>query len=212
MLKKLGPYARPYSKWIAVGVLCSAAEAIFELLIPLVMADIVNIGIETANQNYILQKGLLMMGMAVISLCFGLGAAASSSVAGQGFGAELRRAEYEHIQDFAFSNIEKFSTASLVTRLTNDVNNMQMTLMMGMRLLVRAPVMLVAALVLSIRLSREQRISGGDPPAADRHRPDPHQSGAAVPVPPGADGRPEPGGAGRPHRHPGGEVLRPGGL
>ena len=85
MLKKLGPYARPYSKWIAVGVLCSAAEAIFELLIPLVMADIVNIGIKTANQNYILQKGLLMMGMAVISLCFGLGAAASSSVAGQGF-------------------------------------------------------------------------------------------------------------------------------
>lgn len=155
MLKKLGPYARPYSKWIAVGVLCSAAEAIFELLIPLVMADIVNIGIETANQNYILQKGLLMMGMAVISLCFGLGAAASSSVAGQGFGAELRRAEYEHIQNFAFSNIEKFSTASLVTRLTNDVNNMQMTLMMGMRLLVRAPVMLVAALVLSIRLSRD---------------------------------------------------------
>ena len=155
MLKKLGPYARPYSKWIAVGVLCSAAEAIFELLIPLVMADIVNIGIKTANQNYILQKGLLMMGMAVISLCFGLGAAASSSVAGQGFGAELRRAEYEHIQDFAFSNIEKFSTASLVTRLTNDVNNMQMTLMMGMRLLVRAPVMLVAALVLSIRLSRD---------------------------------------------------------
>ena len=155
MLKKLGPYARPYSKWIAVGVLCSAAEAIFELLIPLVMADIVNIGIKTANQNYILQKGLLMMGMAVISLCFGLGAAASSSVAGQGFGAELRRAEYEHIQDFAFSNIEKFSTASLVTRLTNDVNNIQMTLMMGMRLLVRAPVMLVAALVLSIRLSRD---------------------------------------------------------
>ena len=160
MLKKLGPYARPYSKWIAVGVLCSAAEAIFELLIPLVMADIVNIGIETANQNYILQKGLLMMGMAVISLCFGLGAAASSSVAGQGFGAELRRAEYEHIQDFAFSNIEKFSTASLVTRLTNDVNNMQMTLMMGMRLLVRAPVMLVAALVLRSTVWKENVVAG----------------------------------------------------
>ena len=160
MLKKLGPYARPYSKWIAVGVLCSAAEAIFELLIPLVMADIVNIGIETANQNYILQKGLLMVGMAVISLCFGLGAAASSSVAGQGFGAELRRAEYEHIQDFAFSNIEKFSTASLVTRLTNDVNNMQMTLMMGMRLLVRAPVMLVAALVLRSTVWKDNVVAG----------------------------------------------------
>ena len=155
MLKKLGPYARPYSKWIVLGVACSAAEAIFELLIPLVMADIVNIGIETADQNYILRKGALMAGMALVSLCFGLGSAAFSSIAGQGFGAELRRAEYEHIQDFAFSNIEKFSTASLVTRLTNEVNNMQMTLMMGMRLLVRALVMLVAALVLSIRLSRQ---------------------------------------------------------
>ena len=155
MLKKLGSYVRPYSKWVVLGVACSAAEAIFELLIPLVMADIVNIGIETADQNYILRKGVMMACMAVVSLCFGLGSAAFSSVAGQGFGAELRKAEYEHIQDFAFSNIEKFSTASLVTRLTNDVNNMQMTLMMGMRLLVRAPVMLVAALVLSIRLSRQ---------------------------------------------------------
>ena len=155
MLKKLGSYVRPYSKWVVLGMACSTAEAIFELLIPLVMADIVNIGIETADQNYILRKGVLMACMAVVSLCFGLGSAAFSSVAGQGFGAELRKAEYEHIQDFAFSNIEKFSTASLVTRLTNDVNNMQMTLMMGMRLLVRAPVMLVAALVLSIRLSRQ---------------------------------------------------------
>lgn len=75
MLKKLGPYARPYSKWIVLGVACSAAEAIFELLIPLVMADIVNIGIETADQNYILRKGALMAGMALVSLCFGLGSA-----------------------------------------------------------------------------------------------------------------------------------------
>ena len=72
---------------------------------------------------------------------------------GEGFGAGLRWAEYDHIQSFAFSNIEKFSTASLVTRLTNDVNNLQMTLMMGMRLLVRAPVMLLSALFLSIRIS-----------------------------------------------------------
>ncbi len=155
MMKKLWPHMRPYSKWIACGVVCSAAEAVFELLIPLVMADIVNIGIETGDQSYILHKGALMACMALVSLSFGVGGAVFSSVAGQGFGANLRRAEYEHIQSFAFSNIEKFSTASLVTRLTNDVNNMQMTLMMGMRLLVRAPVMLVAALVLSLRLSRQ---------------------------------------------------------
>ena len=151
MLKTLWPHARPYSKWIGLGVLCSAAEAVFELLIPLVMSDIVDIGIANGNQNFILRKGIQMVIM--VSLCFGLGAAACSSIAGMGFGANLRTAEYDHIQDYAFSNIEKFSTASLVTRLTNDVNNLQMTLMFAMRLLVRAPVMLVAALFLSVRIS-----------------------------------------------------------
>ena len=153
MMKKLWPHARPYTKWICVGVACSALEAVFELLIPLVMSDIVDIGIATGDQAFILRKGGVMIAMAVVSLCFGVGAAICSSVAGQGFGANLRRAEYGHIQEFAFSNIEKFSTASLVTRLTNDVNNMQMSLMMGMRLLIRAPVMLISALILSVRIS-----------------------------------------------------------
>ena len=153
MIKKLWPHARPYAKWIGLGVVCSASEAIFELLIPLVMSDIVDVGIASGDQTYIMKKGVLMVVLALVSLFFGLGSAAFSAVAGQGFGANLRRAEYDHIQEFAFSNIEKFSTASLVTRLTNDVNNMQMSLMMGMRLLVRAPVMLVAALFLSVRIS-----------------------------------------------------------
>ena len=153
MIKKLWPHARPYAKWIGLGVVCSASEAIFELLIPLVMSDIVDVGIASGDQTYIMKKGVLMVVLALVSLFFGLGSAAFSAVAGQGFGANLRRAEYDHIQEFAFSNIEKFSTASLVTRLTNDVNNMQMSLMMGMRLLVRAPVMLVAALLLSVRIS-----------------------------------------------------------
>ena len=148
-------YMKPYAGWIALGIGCSAAEAVFELLIPLVMSDIVDVGIATGDQSYILRKGILMVVMAMVSLCFGLGAAACSATAGMGFGANLRAAEYDHIQDYAFSNIEKFSTASLVTRLTNDVNNMQMTLMFGMRLLVRAPVMLVCALFLSIRISRQ---------------------------------------------------------
>lgn len=153
MLKTLWPHARPYSKWICLGVLCSAAEAVFELLIPLVMSDIVDIGIANGDQDFILRKGIQMVIMAMVSLCFGLGGATCSSIAGMGFGANLRAAEYDHIQDYAFSNIEKFSTASLVTRLTNDVNNLQMTLMFAMRLLVRAPVMLVAAPFLSVRIS-----------------------------------------------------------
>ena len=153
MLKKLWPYAKQYRTWILAGIACSASEAVFELLIPLVMSDIVDVGIASGDQSYILKKGVLMVLMAIVSLSFGLGSAAFSAIAGQGFGANLLAAEYDHIQEFAFSNIEKFSTASLVTRLTNDVNSMQMTLMMGMRLLVRAPVMLVSALILSIRIS-----------------------------------------------------------
>ncbi len=153
MMKKLWPHARPYAPWILAGVACSAMEAVFELLIPLVMSDIVDVGIANGDQSYILRKGALMIVLAVASLCFGLGAAVTSSVAGMGFGANLRRAEYDHIQTFAFSNIERFSTASLVTRLTNDVHNLQMSLMMSMRLMVRAPVMLVAALFFSIRIS-----------------------------------------------------------
>ena len=153
MIKKLWPYARPYRFFIAAAVTCSACEAVFELLIPLVMSDIVDIGIATGDVDYIMKKGLLMVFMAVISLLFGVGAAAIAARAGQGFGANLRRAEYEHIQEFAFSNIEKFSTASLVTRLTNDVNNLQMTLIMATRIMVRAPVMLISALVLSLRIS-----------------------------------------------------------
>ena len=153
MLKKLWPYAKQYRTWILAGIACSASEAVFELLIPLVMSDIVDVGIASGDQSYILKKGVLMVLMAIVSLSFGLGSAAFSAIAGQGFGANLRAAEYDRIQEFAFSNIEKFSTASLVTRLTNDVNSMQVTLMMGMRLLVRAPVMLVSALILSIRIS-----------------------------------------------------------
>ena len=158
MMKRLWPCARPYALWIVAGVVCSAGEAVFELLIPLVMSDIVNIGIPAADEGYILLNGLKMAAMALISLALGVGSAVCSSVAGQGFGANLRAAQYDCIQTYAFSNIEKFTTASLITRLTGDVHALQSALMMGMRLLVRAPVMLVTALILSVRISL--RLSG----------------------------------------------------
>ena len=153
MIRKLWPYTRGHRKWIFLGVLCSASEAVFELLLPLVMADIVDTGIPSGNTGYILQRGALMVVMALVSMSLGVSAAFLSSRAGQGFGANLRKAQYDHIQEYSFHNIEKFSTASLVTRLTNDCNMMQMSLMMGMRLLVRAPVMLVSALVLAVSIS-----------------------------------------------------------
>jgi len=134
-------------------VICSGSEAVFELLLPLGMADIVGTGIPAGDTNYILTRGCLMVVMALVSMALGVSAAFLSSQAGQGFGANLRQAQYDRVQAYSFRNIEKFSTASLVTRLTNDCNMMQMTLMMSMRLLVRAPVMLVSALVLAVSIS-----------------------------------------------------------
>ena len=158
MIRKLFPYTKGYRHLIVLGVLCSAGEAVLELMLPLAMSDIVNFGIDLGDRQYILATGIKMIVMALLALCCGVGAAALAARAGMGFGANLRRAEYEKVQQFSFSNIERFSTASLITRLTSDVASVQMTLMMGMRMFVRAPSMLITALVmaltLSVRLSR----------------------------------------------------------
>ena len=151
--KRLMDYTAGYRVLIVLGILCSAGEAVLELLLPQVMSDIVDIGIQNGDRDYILMAGLKMVLMALVALALGIGAAVLASKAGMGFGANLRAAEYRQVQRFSFANIEHFSTASLITRLTNDVSSLQMTLMMGMRMLVRAPVMLVTALVMALIIS-----------------------------------------------------------
>lgn len=153
MIRKLAPYTKGYRVWIFLGVLCSAGEAVLELLLPKAMSQIVDVGIANGDKAYILATGLKMILMALASLVMGVGAAALAAKAGMGFGANVRAAEYAQVQRFSFANIERFSTASLITRLTNDVSSVQMTLMMGMRMLVRAPVMLITALVMALNIS-----------------------------------------------------------
>ena len=153
MIRKLAPYTKGYRVWIFLGVLCSAGEAVLELLLPKAMSQIVDVGIANGDKEYILAMGLKMVLMALICLALGVGAAALAAKAGMGFGANVRAAEYAQVQRFSFANIERFSTASLITRLTNDVSSVQMTLMMGMRMLVRAPVMLITALVMALTIS-----------------------------------------------------------
>ena len=153
MIRKLAPYTKGYRIWIILGVLCSAGEAVLELLLPKAMSQIVDVGIANGDKAYILATGLKMILMALASLVMGVGAAALAAKAGMGFGANVRAAEYAQVQRFSFANIERFSTASLITRLTNDVSSVQMTLMMGMRMLVRAPVMLITALVMALTIS-----------------------------------------------------------
>ena len=153
MIRKLAPYTKGYRIWIILGVLCSAGEAVLELLLPKAMSQIVDVGIANGDKEYILAMGLKMILMALACLALGVGAAALAAKAGMGFGANVRAAEYAQVQRFSFANIEHFSTASLITRLTNDVSSVQMTLMMGMRMLVRAPVMLITALVMALTIS-----------------------------------------------------------
>ena len=157
MIRKLAPYTKGYRVYILLGILCSAGEAVLELMLPKAMSNIVDYGIGgnggAGDRTYILTMGLKMALMALICLALGVGAAALAAKAGMGFGANVRAAEYRQVQRFSFSNIEHFSTASLITRLTNDVSSVQMTLMMGMRMLVRAPVMLITALVMALRIS-----------------------------------------------------------
>lgn len=156
MIRKLAPYTKGYRVYILLGILCSAGEAVLELMLPKAMSSIVDYGIGgnggAGDRTYILTMGLKMVLMALICLALGVGAAALAAKAGMGFGANVREAEYRQVQRFSFSNIEHFSTASLITRLTNDVSSVQMTLMMGMRMLVRAPVMLITALVMALRI------------------------------------------------------------
>lgn len=157
MIRKLAPYTKGYRVYILLGILCSAGEAVLELMLPKAMSSIVDYGISgnggAGDRTYILTMGLKMVLMALICLALGVGAAALAAKAGMGFGANVREAEYRQVQRFSFSNIEHFSTASLITRLTNDVSSVQMTLMMGIRMLVRAPVMLITALVMALRIS-----------------------------------------------------------
>jgi len=153
MIRKLLRYARKYWVYAVLAPLSIAAEVILEVNIPRIMANIVDIGIAAKDLGYITQMGILMIFMAILSLFFGALAARLASVASTGFAKELRRGLFYKIQDFSFANIDKFSTASLITRLTADVNNAQMTFMMMIRMMVRAPMMLVMATAMAVTLN-----------------------------------------------------------
>ena len=152
-MKTFFPFTKGYRQWILLGVACSIAEAVLELELPQVMSDIVDVGIASGDRRYIMMMGLKMLVLALLALLGGVGAAVFAAKASMGFGAQVRQAEYEQVQCFSFANIEHFSTASLITRLTNDVSSVQMTLFMGMRMCIRAPVMLITAVIKAMEIS-----------------------------------------------------------
>lgn len=151
MTKKLFHYIRGFEKDAIKAPVFILIEAVCELFLPLLMAGIIDDGINgDGGMSYIWKAGLGMLALSVLSLYSGMTAAKSSAVASQGFGRNLRGAMFDKIQDFSFADIDRFSSASLITRLTNDVNTIQMTVMMCLRMLVRAPVQLLSALVVCL--------------------------------------------------------------
>ncbi len=153
MLKKLLSYVGKYKKQAILSPIIIAGEVIMEVLIPLVMGHIIDDGIQKGRIGYVAGMGLLMVGMALCSLLFGALAGRISAVAAVGFAKNLRGALFRKVQDFSFANVDKFSTASLTTRLTTDVTNVQNAFMMFIRTAIRAPFMLIFALVMSIKIN-----------------------------------------------------------
>ncbi|MCX7614208.1 MAG: ABC transporter ATP-binding protein/permease [Clostridiales bacterium] len=155
MIKKLYEYIKPYSKYLLYCFLLVSTEVVCEMMMPLLMSKIIDIGIPNKNIGFIAGIGVLMVLLAVISIALGVANMKFSALASQGFAANLRESLFNKIKAFSFSNIDKFSTGSLVTRLTSDVTQLQVTVMMMLRMLLRAPLMLISAMIFAISINTQ---------------------------------------------------------
>ena len=153
MFRTIFSHVGQYKKQALLTPLTMIGEVTMEVLIPTVMALIIDNGIKKGRVGYVAGMGLLMVGMAIVSLSFGALAGRLSAVAAMGFAKNLRSDLFHKVQDFSFANVDKFSTASLTTRLTTDVTNIQNAFMMFIRSACRAPIMLIFALVMAIRMN-----------------------------------------------------------
>ena len=152
MIKKLASHLGEYRRAALLTPMFSALEAVMDILLPTIMAFIIDLGIEKGDMNAIVKYGLLTFAVAAIALLLGILAGKYAAEASTGFAGNLRDAMYENIQHYSFSNIDKFSTAGLVTRMTTDVTNLQNAFQMMERMCVRAPVHLVFALIMAFSI------------------------------------------------------------
>ena len=154
-MKRLAQCIREYKKDAILSPLYVLMEALLDVAIPFVMADLIDKGIEAGNMNMILRYGAILVGFALVALAFGVLSGRSCARATAGFARNLRHDMFHHLQVYSFSNIDKFSSAGLVTRLTTDVSNVQNAFMMIIRTLIRCPAMLIFAMVMSFRINHD---------------------------------------------------------
>ena len=153
MLKRIFSYMKEYKKYAWLALICIGVEVVLEIMVPMLMADLIDIGVTNSDIPYIITKGIQMVICAIAALILGVGSARFSAIAGQGLGANIRKEEYQKLQSYSFSNIDHFSVSSLVTRLTSDVTNIQNAVSTGMRPFGRSPVMLIFATTLAFRIN-----------------------------------------------------------
>lgn len=152
MIKKLASYIKEYKKASILTPIFVVLEVVMEVIIPLLMSKIIDVGIPNNDIKYILEIGILLTVSAIMSLLFGMLSGRFAAKASSGFAKNLRQGMFYKIQEYSFENIDKFSTSSLITRLTTDVTNVQMAFMMIIRILVRGPVMLIASLFMAFSI------------------------------------------------------------
>ena len=152
MIKKLASYIKEYKKASILTPIFVVLEVAMEVIIPMLMSKIIDVGIPNSDIKYILEIGILLTLSAIMSLAFGMLSGRFAAKASSGFAKNLRKGMFYKIQNFSFEDIDKFSTSSLITRLTTDVTNVQMAYMMIIRILIRGPVMLLAALFMAFSI------------------------------------------------------------
>ena len=158
MIKRLLKSVREYKKPALLAPLFVAAEVGMEVIIPILMARMIDKGIEAGDMHYILKMGVLLVIACGISLVFGMCTSKYATFASSGFASNLRHDMYYHLQEYSFSNIDKFSTSSLITRFTTDVENVQMSFQMSTRMAVRAPVMILFSLIAAFSVNAKMAL------------------------------------------------------
>lgn len=146
---KLRRFLKDYKLQLIIGPVCKLTEAVFELIVPLVMADIIDKGAKIGDSAYVWRMGGVMVALGVLGWCFAMICQKSASVASQGFGTKLRNALYKHINTLSHKEIDKLGTSSLITRMTNDINQLQLAVAMLIRLVIRAPFLVIGAIIMA---------------------------------------------------------------
>ena len=152
-MKKLLPYLKKYRAYAFLSPVLMILEVLTDVSVPYLMSRIVDVGIATQDINYVVKVGITMIAVALVGMVFGILSAHFGARAGYGFASEIRLATYEKIQGFSFANLDQFTVSSLITRLTNDCNTLGQVMMMSLRMGVRAPFMMIFALLMAVRIN-----------------------------------------------------------